>query len=50
VIFLVAARDDVHGVAGNGPLQLESLGRVGVAPSVAKRHRAASERRNGLDA
>jgi hypothetical protein len=35
VIFLLAARDDVEGVVGNGPLQLEGLGRVGVAPSVA---------------
>ena len=28
VIFLLAARDDVRGVVGKGPLQLESLGRV----------------------
>jgi hypothetical protein len=33
VIFFLVARDDVLGVVGNGPLQLESLGRVGVAPS-----------------
>jgi hypothetical protein len=38
VIFLLAARDDVHGVFGNGLQQLEGLGRVGVAPSVAWRH------------
>jgi hypothetical protein len=34
-MFLLAARDDIHGVVGNGLLQLEGLGRVGVAPSVA---------------
>jgi hypothetical protein len=27
VIFLLAARDDIHGVVGNGPLQLEGLTR-----------------------
>jgi hypothetical protein len=32
VIFF--AGDDVHGVVGSGLLELEGLGRVGVAPSV----------------
>jgi hypothetical protein len=41
VIFLLATRDDVLGVVGNGPPQLESLGHVGVALSVAYLHRPA---------
>jgi hypothetical protein len=35
VISLLAARSDFHGVIGNGPLQLDGLALVGVAPSVA---------------
>jgi hypothetical protein len=35
VILFLVARDDALGVVENGPLQLEGLGRVGVAPSVA---------------
>jgi hypothetical protein len=35
VIFLLVAREDVHGVVANRPLQLEGLGRVGVAPAKA---------------
>jgi hypothetical protein len=34
VIFFLVARDDVRGVVANGRLQLDGLGRVGVAPSV----------------
>jgi hypothetical protein len=35
VIFLLAARKNFHSVVENGPLQLEGLGCLGVAPSVA---------------
>jgi hypothetical protein len=35
VIFLLAARDNVRAGVGNGLVQLEGLGRVGIAPSIA---------------